>query len=259
MRELTIEAWTQEIFVNPVTGAIAVIHAGPQGPAGAGAEDVVLLDSNQTVDGTKTFTTSPVVPNPVVVAGPTKAVSYGEVTDLIAAEASLIGADTLYRGKFGNIPLFGAVTVGNTTTETSLIDTPPTIPAMPGGSTGKIIIAGNLRNSSGSTKTLTLRFKEAGTPIHSFTVDIPTDADTARPFKFELNLQNLNASNANIYTDFFVDAGTTAAAIHALAETALATQGASPATWNITAQWSAASSTTTIQRTLANLEYSLGI
>lgn len=47
--------------------------------------DIVMTTGSQTITGAKTFTSSPVVPNPTSPTVTTAAVSIGEIQDIIAA------------------------------------------------------------------------------------------------------------------------------------------------------------------------------
>src|SRR5690606_10730954 len=127
---------------------------------------------------------APAVPNPAPGGVSNAPASIGEVKDLLAGEPLLLGASTLYIGGFGGLPpLFGAIIV-NTTTESTLVSSPPELPALPAGATVHAVIGGDVRNQSGSSVDFTFRLYAGANEITELTVTVGNDTADRRPLRF---------------------------------------------------------------------------
>lgn len=224
-----------------------------------GGIDLQLLGSNAdlVVKGVATFASSPQVPYPTSPTSTTGAASKGEVQDLINAEPALDGAGTIFFGSFGTVPGFGQKIVGNTNVETSLLGSTHTVPAMGIGSTARVVIGGDLRNSSGGAITLTFRFKVAGSALFTLAPSIPNDANT-RPYRFEVDLHNIGGGFANISGQLSIAAGAGAASFLLPGINPIQTQGGTSQAWDVSAQWASANANATMERLTATLWYTVG-
>jgi hypothetical protein len=141
----------------------------------------VVVSENQLFreDGgavTPTFALSPQVPNPVSPNSSTGAISFGEVSDLIAMEPTLVGSDTLFVGNMAALGIFAPI--ANNAAETSLVQAPLAVPALAGGATWRIVAAGTCKNNKGSSGTITFRFKIGSVALAAVTVTLANDAGT---------------------------------------------------------------------------------
>lgn len=200
---------------------------------------------------------APAVPNPAPGGVSNAPASIGEVKDLLAGEPLLLGASTLYIGSFGAIPLFGAIVV-NTTTESTLVSSPPELPALPAGATVRAVIGGDVRNQSGSSVDFTFRLYAGANEITELTVAVGDDTADRRPLRFEADLQAIGSGAINYSARVVVAPGDSDPAVEAISSSIAPNSVGSAGTLNCTVELSAASgSTVEVRRLLANLTYTL--
>ena len=200
---------------------------------------------------------APAVPNPAPAGAPNAPASIGEVKDLLAGEPLLLGASTLYTGSFGAIPLFGVIFV-NTTTESTLVSSPPELPALPAGATVRVVIGGDVRNQSGSSVDFTFRLYAGANEITELTVTVGNDTADRRPFRFEADLQAIGNGAINYSARVVVAPGDSDPAVEAISTSIAPNSVGSAETWDCTVELSAASgSTVEVRRIHAHLTYTL--
>lgn len=235
----------------------------------------VLLSGDQTVGGTKTFSTSPIVPNPAASGQPNAAVSIGEVEDLIAAEAgitdSIDGRITFTQPGSDYVPALASTVptltsmdpitpllpISNTTTETSMLAQQFPTGSWVNNSVWRVTATGQFFNTTGSPITFTLRMRNT-TDSHLYCQVAATLADDAnnRPFHLEIICEGNSflADGHCVTSDLRVGAGATDTAHFAMYNT-VTPFGTTPQNWDITAEMSGASANASIAVFSVHLTY----
>jgi hypothetical protein len=204
------------------------------------------------IDGVKTFVKSPIVPNPVMPVDDSRAVSLGEVKDLLNEQPVLAGAQTLFMGPWGSYSIFGTGIV-NTTVETDLTPAAQTVPALIAGSTMRAIIAGDMRNQSAGAATLTLRVYTGTTLLVSTAITFPSDT-LQRHWKGEFDLIHLGSGYSFVSLSAVFDPGNTDS-LKSVVESALVSGGGNAGALKMTAQWSVAAANIEVRKFLATMMY----
>lgn len=96
------------------------------------------------------------------------------------------------------------VTIGNTAAETNIFSA--TIPGGALGTTGRVAwsIYGNSLNNSGAVRTFTLKVKLGSTTLYAGTSATYTAAADRRPLVFHGGIQNIGATNSQVFNGEFV-------------------------------------------------------
>lgn len=177
--------------------------------------------------------------------------------------AQLDGWKNLYWGRAAgnnNILLMGVydksvsdTTVGNTITETSLYSKSISANDLASASGLRVRMAGTWLSNTAATRTLTLRFKFGATTITTFTLSLPVAGATGT-FEIEVLLFNTATNAQAVFEDArFVRSGAVVdEGISSAGTAAEDTTGAK--TFNVTAQWDAASANATLTKKMAIME-----
>lgn len=235
----------------------------PQTPAGFSTwgQDIsdavdasVRLTGAQAVAGVKTFADSPAVPNPAD-AAPESAVSVGEVEDLIAAEPTLSGASVLHFGSLGPLGIFSPI--ASTAVETTLLTAVEALPALPEGSTFRIVAGGSLENTSGSARTFTFRLRVDGEEVAVADVSVANDTDGARGWRFAIDGESISAGAFLVtITSLTVAPGNSDPGLHDVAEGIVGGAAIGAGNWDLSVQMSSSASTIKTVVHVATITYS---
>lgn len=177
MSDVTVLSRTQIIRVNPTSGKVAVINAGPPGPSG----EVAFETGPQSPDGVWTFSQSPIIPDPDAA---TEAATKGYTDALVDALPTLEDGDrtTVDDATSGQVKVqlnadvprviipTGLSTISNTAAETTAATFAIPANALLNGASLILFIAGSVLNNSGAARDLTIRVKCNGTTMWTFTM-----------------------------------------------------------------------------------------
>lgn len=239
------------------------------------AAGAVMTTGDQTVSGIKTFTTSPVVPNPTTPSQTAAAASIGEVTDLIAAEPGITdssdgritftqpGSDyvptltPLVPTMVSMLPKAPLFPIGNTTTETSIINVPMTTTGWVKESIWRVTATGQITNNSGGATTVTFRLRNTtNATVYSLTTVTLASNAAARAFRLEIiNEGNALLADGNCVVSDLHVAAAGADPVQQNMYSAVTPFGTLPQTWDLSVQFSVAHANISCSPFSAHLTY----
>lgn len=251
MSSITVLSRSQIIRVNPTSGKVAVINAGPPGPSG----EVAFLTGPQNPSGLWTFGQSPVIPDPdaateAATKGYTDAVvdalptledgARTTVDDATPGQVKVQLASDVPRG----ILATGLASVANTAVETTIATFAVPANDLPIGAAFMLMLGGGLDNNSGAVRDATIRVKCNGTTVYSIAMAALAAAAGSRPFFAQFTGTITSFAGARVFGSGRFGIGNAALQTidrdHLIASDISGTVPSTAHNWTVTIQFSAA-------------------